>query len=296
MSATPRPAVQLTVIVVVFAGGDAVSNTLSALEPQRQGARIIVVFAEGSLDSAHLMKRFAAVEWVAAPAGTPPARLRALGVARAQLDAPLACTEDHCVPAPDWCARILAAHQNEKPSIVGGAIEKVPTASSASWAAYLLDYSRYLPPFDQGAAHASDCNVSYPPNVLASIRQSWSEEFHETVVHDALRSAGLALRLDPSIVVFEQRTIALGAYLGERVQHGRLYAANRSSHASAVTRARWSAQSVLLPLVLSARVIGRLRARGRTRAIPRGAWSALGASTVAWSLGEFLGYATKRPR
>lgn len=298
MSAPSQTGLQLTVVVVVFAGGDAVTSTLAALDSQRDGVRVIVAYAEGSADATALSQRFPWAEWVAAPAGVGPARLRSLAVARASRDAPVACTEDHCIPAPDWCARIVAAHREGRPAIVGGGIEKAATMSPASWAAYLLDYSRYLPPFDEGgnADHASDCNVSYPPNVLESVRDAWREEFHETVVHDALRATGVPLRLDPRIIVYEQRSVALGAYLGERVEHGRLYAANRAASASVAARARWSAQSVLLPLVLSARVIARLRARRRTQSVPVAAWPALAATTVAWSFGEFLGYATKRPR
>lgn len=289
---------QLAVVVVVFAGGDGLARTLAALEAQQDASavRVIVAFAEGSVNRESLGDRFPRVRWVSAPRGSHPARLRALAVHEAIGCRVVACTEDHCTPAPDWCAKTVAAHAGAAPSVIGGAIVKETPASATSWAAYLLDYSRYLPPFDGADVHASDCNVSYPAQALARVRAAWDNEFHETVVHDALRGIGVGLRLDPSILVRQQRIVSLGSYLGERVEHGRLYASKRTTEASLMSRARWCAQSVLLPLVLSGRVLSRVRARPQSAQVPGAAWPVLAMTTLAWSWGEFLGYATGRER
>ncbi|MEO7963205.1 MAG: hypothetical protein ABIT38_04765 [Gemmatimonadaceae bacterium] len=298
MSIAANESWDLSVVVVAFVGGNAVASTLQALAPQVEAnrVRVVVAYAEGTIDRKSLGERFAFVEWIVAPVGAPPAKLRAVGVAAALGDAPLACTEDHCIPAPDWCAQIIRAHAPGTPVIVGGAIDKATPAHAASWAAYLLDYSRYLPPFANHAQHASDCNVSYARGLLSAVRATWADEFHETMVHDALRARGASLHLSADILVSEERDVALSPYLSERVEHGRLYAAKRSASAGVATRARWAAQSFALPLILIARVVSRIRARRQRVSVPNGAWPALAATAVAWSLGEFLGYFTGRER
>jgi len=202
----------------------------------------------------------------------------------------VSCTEDHCTPAPDWCARIVAAHAHGR-TIVGGAIDKVQPAQGAAWAAYLLDYGRYMPPLSAGpAANASDCNVSYPREALDAVADSWRDEFHETTVQWALERLGVGVYLDPTVVVFQHREVTLAGWLPERREHGRIYARTRVAGASALARARYALASLVLPPVIVWRVVQRLRARGMTSRIPSSAWRPLMRAAIAWSAGERDGY------
>ena len=287
----------LSVVIVTFAGGDAVRRPLESLARQCEPAEVdvVVAYETGIVDVAPIATRFPFARWVAAPPGSSPARLRTLGVA-ASRGAIVACTEDHCTPAADWCARVVAAHATGVHA-VGGAIDVPATATPDAWAAYLLDYSRYMPPLDGAdASQASDCNVSYRRASLDAVREAWADEFHENVVHAALAREGVSLRADGSIMVVEERAVALGRYLRERVEHGRLFAATRVADARGSTRACLAAQSLLLPPALVSRVVARLRGRGRLGAVPFGAWPRLAAAATAWSLGELAGYVTRRPR
>lgn len=293
---TPGAAPPLSVVIVAFAGGDAVQRPLESLAPQCESGDVEVIVAHeaGGVDAA-IAKRFPFARWVAAPRGSSPARLRTLGIV-ASGGAIVACTEDHCTPAADWCTRVLAAHA-AGPHAVGGSIDVPATATPAAWAAYLLDYSRYMPPLEgASASHASDCNVSYRRASLDAVRGAWADEFHENVVHAALAGVGVQLRGDDAIVVVEERAVPLDRYLRERVAHGRLFAATRVAGAPGTTRARLAVQSLLLPAALVARVVARLRARGRLGAVPSGAWPRLVAAATAWSLGELAGYVTRRAR
>ena len=288
----------MSAVIVAFAGGESVRRPLAALAPQCEalGVEVVVAHEQGSIEVERLAALFPFARWVAAPPGSSPARLRTLGVL-ASSGAVVACTEDHCTPNADWCARILAAHAPEgEARVVGGAIDVPASAPPAAWAAYLLDYSRYMPPLDGAPAQASDCNVSYRRASLDAVSAAWRDEFHENVVHAALSDAGVPLRADASIVVVEERHVALGPYLRERVGHGRLFAATRVSDAAGATRLRLAAQSFVLPAALVARVVARLRARRRLGRVPNGAWPRLAVAAAAWSMGELAGYITRRPR
>ncbi|MEO6445465.1 MAG: glycosyltransferase [Gemmatimonadaceae bacterium] len=294
----------LSVVIVRFVGGDALAETLLALEGQQQpppSFEVLCVTAPESPIPGEWRERHPSVHWIEGPPRCSPARLRSLGVSAAR-GTHVACTEDHCVPAPDWCARIVAAHAGEPgvSRVVGGAIDKRPdpsTPDGSAWAAYLLDYSRYMPPFSPGPAqYASDCNVSYVRAALENVRQVWEVEFHETSVHDALAAQGIPLRLDPTVMVFEHRPVKLWDYLRERGEHGALFARTRLIGASPVTRVQWFATSLLLPPVLVMRAVQRVRRAGQLHRVPARAWPPLVAAAVAWSLGEVRGYLAGRAR
>lgn len=285
----------LSVVVVRFAGGDAIVRTLDALAAQveRAGGEIIVAHRGNDAPSAASVARFPSVRWAAGDASATPARLRALGVA-ASNGRIVACTEDHCVPSADWIERVLHAHGGTS-AIVGGAIDKAPTEAVAPWVAYLLDYARYMSPLPPGpSAHASDCNVSYERRDLDAVRDAWREEFHETTVQWALAARGVHVVLDPSIVVQQHREIALSEYLRERREHGRTYAETRIAGASAPARARFALLALLLPPVLVMRVRRVVASRGGAATIPNGVWGPLTRAAIAWSRGELDGYLGRR--
>lgn len=297
---TSAPVPPLSVVVVIFAGGDAIARILEALVPQADALDAEVLCASpAGIDTASARARFPNVQWVEGASAASPARCRALAV-RASRGRLVACTEDHCLPAADWCERIVAAHEagtSAASAVVGGAIDKATPASSAAWAAYLLDYSRYMPPLPTGDAEfASDCNVSYTREALDEVADSWHEEFHETTVHWALVARGRPLRLDPSIVVRQDRAVSTGAYLRERVAHGRTFAITRTAGASRPARLGWAAKACLLPGVILLRVVRRLRERGALARVPIGAWLPLAGAALAWSVGEFTGYVRGRSR
>lgn len=281
----------LSVVIVRFAGGDAVKATLAALAPQRtdENPEVIVAHRVGEGASDDLRSRFPWVRWVSGDPGASPARLRTLGV-RATTGALVACTEDHCMPAPDWCARIAEAHRDGE-AVVGGAIDKAPSHDGGAWAAYLLDFARYMSPLRRGpASYASDCNVSYRRESLERVAHRWKDEFHETTVHWALQAAGVPLRLEPGIVVFQHRVISMQEWLPERRAHGKVFAMTRVAGASRLRSVLLALSTYLLPLVSVGRVVQRLRARDMLGRVPRSAWRPLLRAALAWSGGEREGY------
>jgi Glycosyl transferase family 2 len=284
----PMPA--LSVVIVQFAGGGVVDRTLGALDSQR-GDRVEVIVAHRSHEgpTTSQQARYPWVHWVDGGEGASPARLRAAAV-RAGRGALIACTEDHCVPEPHWCERILASH-TQRSAVIGGAIDKAEPAGALEWAVYLLDYGRYMPPFPAGpSAYASDCNVSYRREDLERVAEAWRAEFHETTVHWALGAIGVATVLDPAILVRQDRQVQLTTWLAERRDHGRIFAETRVAGGSWARRVQLVATAILLPPVILWRLRRGLHARGAARRVPRHTWRPLLLAAIAWSRGELDGY------
>ncbi|HJU74406.1 MAG TPA: glycosyltransferase [Gemmatimonadaceae bacterium] len=293
--AEPRAEAALSVVIVVFAGGRSVLAPLESLQQQTIGtsAEVIVVAASDKLadDVRHDIGEFAKV--VVGPAGAHPAHLRSLGV-RAARGRIIACTEDHCVPASDWCAKIIAAHEADA-QVIGGAIQKLTPDHAIAWAAYLLEYGRYMPPISSGTvAYLSDCNVSYKRRALEEISGVWQDAFHETEVHDSIRSrwGQDALLQDPSILVLQSRRPALASFLGERFAHGRLFARLRVARYGLPARLMYSAIALGLTPLLVIRAVARALGRNEARTSALRALPYLTLAAASWSVGESVGALT----
>lgn len=287
---------ELSVVVIVFAGGNRLARCLDALVAQRGApAPEIIVPHDASLPtSAALAAKYPGVRFVAHDGRRPPAELRARGVLAARGDV-IALLEDHCLPDADWAARVLAAHVSSHAAI-GGAIDKgfAPGRgddSALNWALYIADYARYMPPFTAAPAQSvSDCNASYKRAALEPVRASWSVEFHENVVNDALRERGGTLWLDPAIVVRQQRTLTWSAALRDRYTFGRLFGATRVTGVSLPKRLVLSAAVFALPPLLVWRSARNVLSKRLHRAQLLRALPALWLISGAWAAGEMVGY------
>ena len=80
----------------------------------------------------------------------------------------VAFTEDHCVPAEDWCERLLAAHDRHPHTVgVGGAIVNGSTSRIIDWANFLAVFAPFLPPLRSTGGRACPvANVSLKREVL----------------------------------------------------------------------------------------------------------------------------------
>lgn len=288
---------ELSVIVVSLTRRrDYLIRCLTALtQPDRGPApEIIVPCDESAGDLLTLVEKFPEVRFLSVAGERTYAELRTIGV-RASQGQIVALTEDHCSAAPDWCAQILLAHQAPYAAI-GGAVEKKRRDTSLNWALYLADYLRYMNPLLEGATdNLTDCNVTYKRPALDAIADTWTDEFHEPVVHAALQARGQSLWLDPKIVVYQQRSVDLRAALRDRYVFGRLFASTRAIDFSRTQLLLYCLLALALPAVLVGRVaVHVLRKRRCAAEFVRSLPYLMLVSTV-WAGGEFLGYLTGRP-
>ncbi len=293
---TPAPA--LSVVIICFTSVAHLRRALDALVLQQPHAAIeIVVPHDDALkDITPLTTAYPTVGFIRVGTRATPAALRARGTQASR--APLVgFLEDHCVPAPDWVTRTLAAHQQPH-AAVGGTIEKgfhegASTDTALNWAIYLTDYSRYMPPMPAGPAHGmSDCNVSYKRSALDRIADVWALEFHENLVNGALAAAGASHWFDPAIMVFEQRDLTLSDALGDRHSFGRLFGSSRVRQTPLAKRLLLGAAALVMTPLLVWRVAGNLVSRRRhlgqlVRCLPL-----LVVVAGTWMVGESVGYVT----
>ncbi len=293
----PSSAPALSVVVVVLAGRPYLARCLTALTQQVSGPEMeIIVPYDESMDYVPSLRLlFPEVKFHRVSGRRTYAELRAAGFRQAR-GALVALTEDHCMPAPDWAQRIVAAHSGPH-AAVGGAVEKREPDTVLNWAVYLCDFSRYMNPVRSGPAfYLTDCNVSYKREALIEIADIWAEAFHETAVHGALRARGETLWLSPDIVVYQQRDLRLGPALRERYKFGRLFAGIRVAGQSGARRLIYAAFTPVLPALLVWRAAMNVLRKGRHRGSLLRALPAMALLASVWSFGELTGYLAGWPR
>ena len=295
---------RLSVIIIVVSGVAALRRCLTALCAQMDAAQseIIVPYdavaaAVASLASEFPQVRFHRIDDPDHPQPALPTlyrhqlydRRRAAGLAVAQGEI-IAMTEDHVVPAADWCAQLLAAHASAA-AVIGGAIEN-GIDRPLNWALYYCDFGRYGRPLDAGpAAVISDVNVSYKREVLLSALAVWRDGYAETTLHWHLGAHGHQLLLDPRLVVFEERPrLPLGELIRERLALGHAFGATRRAALPGWKRAAHMCATPLLPLLLLYRCLHDMMRQRRTLRQIATTLPYVLVFVIVYAVGELTGY------
>ncbi len=297
----------LSVVITVVSGKEALRRCLGSLAGQMEsiGGEIIVPYDEWSGGVAELADEFRLVRFlriddlgiagratVSARAHRLFDRRRACGLAavRGRI---VALTEDHAVPASDWCEQILLAHRQEW-GVIGGRIENA-VDRAMNWAWYYCDFGRYGSPVAAGPTdNVSDVNVSYKRDVVESVREIWKDAYHETTVHWALQARGTKLFLDPHLVVYQHRPMtSLRSAIRERAQWGRIFAETRVRACGAWRRLIYAFGSPILPALLTFRVLGHMIRQGRSAVQILKSLPLVAVFEMGWSWGEFVGYVSR---
>jgi hypothetical protein len=148
-----------------------------------------------------------------------------------------------------------------------------------------------MSPVPAGPADAlPGMNVAYDMDALNGERDAFREARWESFVHERLRGAGHVLGLDPSVVVEHRKNFTVRGFLSERFHYSRSFAGMRVAGAPLVKRLAWAAGALLLPPLLVARVTANvLRRRSHLGALVR-AFPLVVLFSVAWAVGELVGY------
>ena len=309
------PTPDLSVVLTVVDGGNALRRCLSALVSQHEPPSMEVLIPWDStiastpsmvgadagrgdrlaircLDLGHLTDPGASQE--ASLQHELIDRRRAAGLAAAR-GGIIAILEDRSVPRPTWAAAIARLHAQFPHAVIGGAVETGRSAT-LNRAVYFCDFGRYQLPFEAGTrTYVTDVNVSYKRRALERTQAIWRERYHEPLVHWALERNGETLYLSPEPVVDQIRdSLTLTGLLAERVAWGRMFGALRVRQASPFTRLALIARSPLVPAVLFGRFLrDRMAKRVPLRSIVAVS-PAVAVLLAAWVLGEAMGYVTGR--
>jgi hypothetical protein len=286
---------ELSVVVVVLAGREALRKCLASLQRAAVPKEIIVPYDSRLASIQSLAARYPEAVFVPVSGVRTYAELRAIGIARSRGEV-VALTEDHCIPDSRWCSEVLRRHKENRHAAIGGVVEKQTPDAALNWAFYFADYVRYMNPVREGLAdHLTDCNVSYKRSALGEITGVWTREFHENVVHTALRSRGHDLYLSSRLVVHQCRNMGLGAALWDRYAFGRLFASTRIRNCGPLRRLLFAGSTFILPALLVGRSARHVFEKRRhrlqfARCLPQVALLGL-----TWAIGELAGYVTGHP-
>lgn len=217
-------------------------------------------------------------------------QLRAACVA-ASAGAVVAITEDHCVVAPDWCERVLAAHRDHpEAAAIGGAVENGATATALDWASFFLVNGASMPPVPDGVrrAIALQANCSYKRQALSPDGAELG--MMEWLLNEDLHARGAVLRTDGRILVHHVQSLGVAATCRIAYDDGRTIAAFRLARIGNLERAVRLAACVAMPPLLTARaayhVVTKRRRTGLLLAcLP---WMLVLTSCKAW--GNALGF------
>jgi hypothetical protein len=258
-NAAPR----LSVVVGTTQGWPEILPCLERLQAQALAVDAEIVVADGSAAPPPPTERLGPrVRWLRRP-GAGIFELRALATARARA-AIIAVTEDHCRPAPDWCARILEAwRRHPDAAAVKGAVDNGTAERLVDRAAFLLNQAPHLPPF-VGRAEDDVLGVScvaYRRAALIGLtarREPWPPEMRDP---RAWRREGARLVADATIRVAHHQSVPLLGMSALQYHNGRAAAGTRRARMERRDWARLLAAPVL-PLTRAVRTAALCLAKG----------------------------------
>jgi hypothetical protein len=279
---------KISVVIAAWNGPAALHACLASLVEQVAGEDVEVIvaanFTEPSLAEAF---PFARLLFVGEDATVPMLRSAGMREARGEI---VATVEDHMRFDAGWCREIRRAHQLAHAAI-GGSVDNSAGQSIVDWAMYLLDYGAYMPPNSAGPVLAlSGANISYKRAALQPLEAMLRQGLFENSLNEALLRGGHTLYLAPPAIVTHDKHYRLSEALAQCYHLARAYGAQRVAGASARRRSTYAAGSLVLPLLLPARVIARTLAKRRHVRELVLALPVLLLLELAWSLGELCGY------
>jgi len=295
---------EMSVVVTVVDGGEALVHCLDALSSQENSPRleVIIPYDDTMPDVGALSARFPAFTFLdlGRLMDRPPRnefekhelydrrRAGGLKIATAPL---IAMIEDRGAPRADWARAMTDLHAKHEDAVIGGAVENRPS-DLKRWAIFFVDFSRYQAPFDDiHPEYVTDTNICYKRAAIEETKSIWAYKYQEAAVNWALRDKGFVLRLDPAPRTVQSRSpIGLRAMASERFNWGRVYGQQRAREAAPTARYKWMLMTPLLPPLLY------LRHLGKQLRVKRNIGAFLAATPITlflltfWAIGELRGY------
>ncbi|HLK67496.1 MAG TPA: glycosyltransferase [Bryobacteraceae bacterium] len=206
----------LSIVIATTQPWPEMRGALESLYDQARAipAEIIVADGHGRGQPDSSAPPFPGVIWITSP-GASVYELRAMSVNRTSGEI-IALTEDHCRVSPDWCAKILAAHQEyPEAGVIGGAVENGATESLMDWASFFYANGAAMLPLQRGKCRLiTQLNLSYKRRAISGeIRPSGEMEW---MMNEELRRRGETLVADGRIVVSHVQSLG---FLGTCLLH-----------------------------------------------------------------------------
>lgn len=292
-------AYSLSVVVIPLVGGDALRSCLRAVLPEVSDCAVLYPQRHGTAES--WVREFPDVRFAEVPDLPIPA-LRMHAIKTAQSDI-VALIEDTSQPAHGWCGAINEAFSDSGTGAAGGPVSIARDLPARLQALGYSEYGRFGPRStgepDLNSATPSPAqripgnNLAYRRASLLEASNDCADGLFEDDVVRRLHGFGLKTVMHPRMAVTYAAADHHGARLATRLQHGRLFAAERVRAQSPMVRLGWFLKSFLLPFVLTVRGMGAAIGAARARQLPMILiW--LFAMETSWAVGEGIGYLAGR--
>lgn len=300
----------ISIVVAIVDGGQALRNCLSALQSQTgtQRMEVLVPYDHISMETESCIDDFPEFKFLNLGeiiGGMIPGDAlelhrfwdirRAEGM-KAATGPLIGLIEDRGLPNPDWAKTMIDLHKKHGSAAVGGAtdngIDKI-----WNWAVHFCDFGRYQAPlFNENPDFLSATNVCYSAEALGAVSDLYAEYFYEPKLHQALRENGWSLLLTdgPRCVQYRPR-IGTGTLALEWYHWGRKYGLIHGGQISLPHRMMRIGMATLLPFVLYLRHLRRQIGKKHHLREFFLATPLVFLIGLSWAIGEFVGYVKAKP-
>ena len=281
----------LSVVVAARNPWPSLRACLDALQLQvgPLGVEVVVAVTGSEVKPPDGDHRYPGFVWVTQSGGSVfSLRAHAIAQTRGKI---VAMTEDHAWVAPDWCRRILDAHETHPDvAAIGGVVENAATTAIIDWASFFIASGPYMAPITTGVSTSISlqANVSYKRRVISA--SSSALGMMQLTFNRDLAAVGQKLLADDRIVVYHDQALSWRRHSAAHFHNGRSIAAFRLPGMSPGIRVLRAMGCLVLPPVMLWRT---LRDVGRKRRHVRELITSI--PLIVWLLcchacGEFFGY------
>lgn len=230
------------------------------------------------------------VRLCACPHGVSILKLWGMAMAQATQDF-VAALDIRCPPQAAWWARVRQEIERGT-ALFFGPVDPGWDGRDARITGYIAEYVQFHGPLAADLGEAPGNNIVCRRDLLEAPDKLAAEGFFKTfMIWKLAREQQLAPRMFDDMVVVYHKPFAMGHYAKRRYVHGRCFAACRFDNPGQPPRLLCLAFTPLLPLLRVWRIYRAVALHDDMRRaffwqLPR-----LVLSELAWSAGEFMGYA-----
>jgi glycosyltransferase involved in cell wall biosynthesis len=282
----------VSVVIASLVGPPFIDECLESIEQQvKDHAAEAIVVACGSAEYAsRLQSKFPWVRIIRRADRETIPDLRRRGVEAAS-GCIIAIIEEHCLAAPDWLERAIAAHTSGDYGVVGGPVVDHSYERLRDWVVYFCEYNNYLPPWKAGELHdLGSANIAYSRALLVKYKDLLSGGYWEAGLHPQLAADGVGFKPVPGMVVHHRGPFNYGYYLRQRFWFSRAFAGARGPHPPASKKIIYCLATPLVPFLLMARMAQRVFRKQCHVAKFVQASPLMIPVLVVYVAGEFVGY------
>lgn len=281
---------KLSVIIASVNGLPTIAECVTALSQQECNFDFEIIIADRTNDNTaeHLREYFPFVNLIRVfePTGIP--QMRALAMSRASGEF-LVVTEDHCIAPRNWLAEIVKAHESGY-EVVGGAVENACRASLVDRAAFLCEYSHFMPPIVEGETEfVTGNNTSYKHSQIKKVDDSLLKNYWEYFLQKELRQMGVKFLSVPTLVVSHKKEFGFSYFLKQRFHYSRSFAAMRKGKSSFPKQILYLIYMPILPFHLTWRIFRNVMRKGYSYGEFFLTLPLLMIFMSSYALGEFIG-------